>query len=252
MTLASRTVTVPLTSGSYTRSMNVPTATTFSIANNGKGRTPMRLGTGVYGYSGSIAFDLTADMRNFMLDGDFFERDERFSITMCDGDGQITASRCAWSSASISGNADQLVTGSISFNSCNGYHEEVELKDANSRDYQADSSLQKYWQYGNDGVTSFTMSFTRSVTDVYMNETDLLTPSFLRVGALSADVNVTCWHDWKYHRTIHLGNKKITFNSSSYIKEKGYSVQGLEGNSLKTYTLSAIGLTSRSDLFDVD
>ena len=90
ITLNGFTATVPLKSGQYTRSHDVPTANTFAVPNNNRRRSPIQLGTGVYRYSGSISFELTAEMRDFMLDADFFQRDELFSITLCDGDGMVT------------------------------------------------------------------------------------------------------------------------------------------------------------------
>ena len=244
-------IIVPLLSAEYSKSQNVPTATTFHTPLNTSTRSIIRLSSGTSSYSGSISFELTGRLANLIFTQEMMYRRNFLDIMICDGEATIPIVGAVWNSFTISANPNSIVNGSISFSSCNGYRENIQVNNGNSPpDFFDDlPNLAPYWQYGAEGVESFSLSFSRSVNPIYLNEPVWIGPSYLRVGMLEANFQITCWEKWFNHLTLQLGPRKITFNSSAFTSQRSYSFSGLSGNGVKSYTVNALGQYGSNQIF---
>jgi len=250
--------TFPMTNANYSRSVNAEVQQTFaawmeSLVEPSK----IQLGYPTYSWSGSLTFDYTQDIINliFTTNRSFFTRDSGFNIQLHDGEKYLYVD-AVWNSISLSSTAGGLVNGTIAFSSCNNYELDFKLYDeSGAKDIPKDFELQPYWQYGDSGVADFSLSFSRNVTPVYLNEKKWLGPSYLRVGLLEASANLTYWKDMvsddDMTRKLKLGNKTITFNKASYFSEKAYAFSDATGESTKTVSINATALKSAEKLFTI-
>lgn len=242
-------VTVPLLSGSYDRSMQVPMQSTFSAPLDGSKRTKIRTGMGVYNYSGNMSFEMSTELVPVLINENMFKRLSFLDIEMSDGEGLLRIPGAVWSSFGIQADAGGIIQGNISFLSCNGYNHDIEVLEPNSDVALDDSNIEPYWKYGGEGIQSFQLNFSRSIMPVYLNEKNWIGPSYIRVGLLDVSLSVTCWERWFDHASIRLGEKTITFNSASFMSSRGYQVAGINGEGMKTYTNTALGIEGDGDLF---
>lgn len=252
---ASQRIKVPLLSGNYDRTMQVPMQSTFSTPLNEKARGRIRTGTGIYAYSGAVNFELSDELRDliFASHGGFFQRCSFLDIVLCDGQGQIEIPGAVWSSFSLQGDVGGIIQGNISFQSCNRYQHEININAENSpgTKYAVLPELEPYWKYGGEGLQSFQLSISRTVSPVYLNEKHWIGPSYLRVGLMDASFGVTCWEKWFEHNSIRLGTKTLTFNTASFQNARDYQFAGINGEGVKTYTNNASSLAGDKDLFTI-
>lgn len=247
---------VPLLNGNYDRTMTVPMQSTFSTPLNDKKRAKIRTGSGVYSYSGSIAFELTDVLRDLIFDTqlNFFKRNAFLDIELCDGEGIIQIPGAVWNSLNISGTVGGIINGSISFMTCNGYCHEITViaPTASGEEFDTLPNLEPYWQYGGEGVQDFQLALTRNIMPVYLNEKKWIGPSYLRVGLMDASLSITCWEKWFDHNSIVLGNKTLSFQDGAFQNSRSYQFAGMGGEGLKTYTNNAVGLSGDGDLFVIN
>ena len=242
-------VTVPLLSGSYDRSMQVPMQSTFSTPLDGSKRTKIRTGMGVYNYSGNMSFEMSTELVPMLINENMFKRLSFLDIEMSDGEGLLRIPGAVWSSFGIQADAGGIIQGNISFLSCNGYKHDIKVFDPNPSITLDDPNSEPYWKYGGKCIQSFQLNFSRSIMPVYLNEKNWIGPSYIRVGLLDVSLSVTCWEQWFDHASIRLGEKTITFNSASFMSSRGYQVAGINGEGMKTYTNTALGIEGDGDLF---
>ena len=255
---------LPMLSATYSRNCSVPTASTYHIPMDDSKRTTIRLGSGTYSYSGDISFEWTDQMASLIFGDsasssslpDFFSRRSFLDMVLCDGEGYIDIQGAVWSSFNLTGQTNSLISSSLSFSTCNGYVKDIEVTDVTNGSsrpswYNINNvDLEPYWQYGEEGVESFTLSFSRQVQPIYLNETVWKGPSYLRVGMMEANFQLTCWEEWFDTLSLTLGRKKkIVFNSSAFMSQRSYQFSGIQGNGTKTYTLNALGQKQALDLF---
>lgn len=242
-------VTVPLLSGSYDRSMQVPMQSTFATPLDGSKRTKIRTGMGVYNYSGNMSFEMSTELVPMLIDENMFKRLSFLDIEMSDGEGLLRIPGAVWSSFGIQADAGGIIQSNISFLSCNGYQHDIEVFDPDPSVALNDPNIEPYWKYGGEGIQSFQLDFSRSIMPVYLNEKNWIGPSYIRVGLVDVSLSVTCWERWFDHASIRLGEKTITFNSASFMSSRGYQVAGINGEGMKTYTNTALGIEGDGDLF---
>lgn len=253
----------PMLSATYSRNCSVPTASTYHIPMDDSKRTTIRLGSGTYSYSGDVSFEWTDQMASLIFGSsvssdslpDFFSRRSFLDMVLCDGEGYIDIQGAVWSSFNLTGQTNSLISSSLSFSTCNGYVKDIVVTDVTNGSsrpswYDREIDLEPYWQYGEEGVESFTLSFSRQVQPIYLNETVWKGPSYLRVGMMEANFQLTCWEEWFDTLSLTLGRKKkIVFNSSAFMSQRSYQFSGIQGNGTKTYTLNALGQKQALDLF---
>lgn len=244
-------IILPLLSANYSKSSNVPTFNTYDTPLNSSTRSTVRLSSGTNSYSGSLNFEMSRNLGEIMFQESFMKRRSFLDIMLCDGEAKIKVEGAVWSSLSISGSAGQIVNCNLSFNSCNAFKEDIQVLDRSNApdDFDDLPDVEPYWQYGAPGVESFSLSFSRGVSPVYLNEPTWKGPTYLKVGMLEVDFQITCWEKWFEHTSIALGNRKITFNSSAFVSQRSYDFSGLQGNGTKSYTLNALGKDGDDQIF---
>ena len=251
---------VPLLSGGVSRLNSVPMQTSYSLPFDVTPRSPIRLAKGTYSFSGSITFELTdslsdiffsADKGGYDSIGTFFQRSSFLNIVMCDGEGTINLKGCVWNSFDLTVAPGGTISCTLSFLTLNGYNEDIIVNDTISGAITDTSTmeLEKYWQYGAHGIQDFSLSFSRQVTPVYLNNT-LKTPTYLKVGVLDIDLKVTCWENWFLHPIIQLGKTKTLELHGDFQSEKSYNIAGINDLGTKTYTNKATN-TSISSVFTI-
>lgn len=248
------TIILPLLSADYSKSMNVPTATTYDTPLSTSTRSTIRTGSGVQSYSGSVNFELTRSLSLLVFQNSFMVRRNFLDMRLCDGEARIDVEGAVWSNFSINGSAGEIIGSSLSFSSCNGFKNniQVEEKPQAPGDFDDLPDLEPYWQYGAEGAESFSLSFSRSVQPVYLNEDSWKGPSYLRVGVLEVDFQITCWEKWFDHLSVALGKRKIVFNSSAFVSQRGYNFSGLNGNGTKSYSVTALGKDGADQIFEFE
>lgn len=244
------TVTVPLLSGNYDRAMNVPMQNTFSTPPNSSKRNKIRTGTGVYSYSGAISFEMTKELCSELITENLFKRRSFLDIEMCDGEGVIRIPGAVWNSFGLQADMGGIVVGNLSFMSCNNYDNDISVLPP--EEYSLDDfNLEPYWQWGNEGVQSFSINFSRTAAPIYLNERNWIGPTYIRVGLMDVSASITCWERWFMHSSIKLGEKSIVFNRNSFLSSKGYQIAGNNGEGSKTYNIEASGTDSNEDIFEI-
>ena len=243
----------PMTSGNYSQTTEAQMDKTFAAWYDESVRTPMQTGWPVHSWNGSLNFEYTPDIVDIVFGNNlsFFNRTHQFTIQMSDGEKYVETDG-VWSGVSLQSTANELVTGGIQFSSCNRYVDHIVTHDNSGSQLIGDyPTLQPYWNYGADGITDFTLSISRNVTPVYLNEPNWSGPSYLRVGLMEASASVTCWKEWEHHWTLRLGPKIIHFNSASFVSDSAYAFSDSTGESAKTYTMSLSALKSTERLFTI-
>ena len=253
-------VVVSVTSASFLRGLDVPTASSFYLPQDedtdSSARSKIRLGYGVYSYSGEISFELSLSSLS-LIKNSFFKRNSIFHIAMCDGENTLSIANCVWSNFNITGEPNSTVNISISFLSNNGYKNDMVLSegDLNSPLYDETDRLIPYWQTGIDGIQGFGISFSRSVTPVYLNN-DLKTPSYLKPGLISVVANVNCLEECLDDITsdglkIKIGSNKTVDITHHLLTESGYNMSSLSDIGLKTYSWTSIANNTISNIFNI-
>lgn len=255
---------LPMVSADYSRSQNVATMTPFDVdvlTGQSYSRSTFRIGSGTYSYSGNLNLEMSKGLTDLIFTSDFlFSRRNFIDLRLCDGEKVMNIDGAVWSSLSLNVQANQLISCSLGFSTCNSFKQDIKdiITDYDGiipENFDGDETLvelEPYWQFGNPHVESFSLSVNRNVTPVYLNESSWKGPSYLRVGLLEVSMSITCWDVWFDSMEIALGySKKMTFNSSAFLSQRQYSFAGIEGNGVKTYSLNALGTQGASSLFSI-
>lgn len=241
-----------VTSASVVRSLNIPSVNSFYTAFSGDisaggneiPLTSIRLGYGVYNFSGNLNFELTENAINTICTDNFFNRNNLFHLTLMDGMKQLNISNCCWSSISFSYASNEIPTCSIAFLSNNATENDLSIINQGSPKLNT-SNLIKYWNTGGKYVNSFNVSFSRNVSPIYHNG-DLKTPSYLKPGKidLSLDVTYLPFVTFSGGLSLKMGSGKTLTLSKSVVNEimtnKQFNITGLNDAGMKTYSFNAI------------
>lgn len=252
---------LPVISGNISRSLNVPTVNSYFLPDQlsiGSGtskhsevKSQIQVGYGVYSFQGSLDFEMTNGMTG-LLDvnddkngeyGVFFRRNSIFHVQFFDGKRTCTVRNCAWSDFSISGSPNSAVRASMNFQSNNGYRSDLDIQKGNvstGASFDSEDFLLPYWRCGSSDVLDFSLSISRPVTPVFLNN-NLYVPSYLRVGLASVSLNMTCMSPKSWDAIIYIGDKKITFNGAR-LQTYDYQMTTLSDVGNKTYTWTSISL----------
>ena len=304
-------IILQVNSASITKSVNVPTINAYYLPFQTDDQDQLkevksliRTGYGTATFSGSIDFDMTygalklldvssKDALDFQEDvdyGNMFKRNSVFHVQFFDGQNTCTVYNCVWNSFSINCQANSLVTCSLSFQSNNGYCEDLlidrkQLKPVSSTndafEFDENDLLIPYWQTGREVkeenkkvsqiLTQFNISFQRNVQSVFLNNI-WRTPSYLKPGLISVNMNMT-YADYmkkddffennsnnndsdKNELQIYIGNqsdhgKIITFNNA-VLMNNAYNMSSMSDVGEKTYTWNSIRLNNTNPLFKIE
>ncbi len=266
-------------SASITRSLQIPTQNSYYLpfdrqsAARAPAQSQIRLGYGIYSYNGEISFEFTKGMLRFLSNnvnnggrsmlGESFDRNAIFDVQFFDGKRTCSIYNCVWNSISINAQPNSLVTGSISFQSNNGYHSNLFLYNDNVLpNYRFDDSDLNipYWETGADEFETFSISFDRNVSPVYLNN-DLKCPSYLRAGMITSSMNVTTidhhsgWHSGHVGNgapgdiTVKLGDsKKFTLKAAAMTSQQ-IGLPSMSDVQSKQYSWSSMQVDPRDPPF---
>lgn len=263
---------VPYTNASVTRSHEVPFVETSDVPWSNEPRSKIRLGHGIYTFSGSLGFELTDGLRNTIFTtsntsdatGVFFARNNMFDLVIADTD-KISLEGCVWNSFSMSCNVNQLPTCELGFDSLNlksniDDREEIILEAwTKPPGFKNDAyhSMGRYWQYGVEDIMlqNFSISISRSVTPVFLNN-PLKTPTYFHVGKLEVGVSFTCATEWFTGEddvppaSFSLGDGYYFQLLNAYQQSKNYTFRDLGSLNTKTYTMNGTN-NSTSEVFRI-
>ena len=254
-----------VTSANVTRTTNIPELHSYylpfkeSASNSAK--SPMLAGRGTYTFSGEISFELTAGtLRNF-LNPPFFERNSFFSMAFYDGQNVCAVTNCVWSSCTITCAPGSLVTVSLSYQSNNGYMDDIQVMpwDGDGLQYDENDLLIPYWTCGHAGFQSFTLTFDRSVTPVFLNG-NLNVASYLRPGLVTVNLQVEAlefiesWSNLDFI-PIMFGSgkdswKQINLNNS-ILQSSSYNMSSMSDTGAKTYVWRSLSSNPQNPVFTV-
>ena len=255
---------VPVVSANVTRALNTPTINSYFLPESGSASvdglehtqalSPIRVGFGTYQYSGSIIYEMTTGMAN-MLGDNFFNRASLFDVQFYDGRKTCTVRNCAWNNFSINGQPNSAVSVSLGYQTTNGYMEDLDVKTGSLKDYSFDSDdlLIPYWQTGAPGIVDFSLSFDRSITPMYLNNT-FKGPSYLKVGMMNVTVQLTTmdYIDAMDGESlgIKIGPKKVTL-SKRVLTSLDYNMSTLGDVGMKSYSWTSISRNAATAVFSV-
>lgn len=242
---------ISILSGSVVRNLQIPSAGTFYLDNIVKSK--MRMGFGTYSFNGNVTFEMTEECLGIFSQG-FFGLESLFSLEMFDGEEGIIISNNVWNSVNFNYNSQQIPTCSIGFLSNNGGSEDFT---ASSRTTGGSATPVQYWNASAGGAEaeSFNLTFSRSVTNVYLNN-DLKVPSYMKAGVTEISLSITCFDIDVSGLSCKLGkNKTISISGGAVqnlMQGKGYNVSGINSAGMRTFTFTGIqdsGVTG--DIFTV-
>ena len=298
------TIMFQVNSANVTRAVNVPTINAYYLpfqTNDQEKlkevKSSIRCGYGTVSFSGNIDFDMTyGALKLLTVDqklnndedytyGSMFQRRSLFHIQFFDGMHTCTLYNCVWNSFSINCQANSLITGSLAFQSNNGYCENLmitknkDVLDGSSSqfsfDFDQNDLLIPYWQaamdQGYDSVlTQFSLGFDKNVQPVFLNNI-WRAPTYLKPGLVTLNLNAT-YIDYydplnpknnsssssgsQSNIIINIGNdkengKKITLNSA-VLMNQSYNMSSMNDVGEKTYTWNPIKLDNTKGLFSIE
>ena len=173
-------------------------------------KSQIRLGKGTYTFSGEISFELTLGALKEFFHDDFFKRDTLFTVSFFDGQNVCLLVNCVWSNIQIQCSPNSLVTVSISYQSNNGYVDDLQIikYEIETMSYNERDLLIPYWTCGHDGFQEFSISFERPVTPVFLNGS-LNVASYIRPGLITVSLSATTieyFESWDERLDICLGS----------------------------------------------
>lgn len=218
----------------------------------------IRVGDGTKVTEGNFSFDMTEENTEYFIKAEGLHRNKIFSFGFTDSNAaKVTATACVCTSFSVNASSGSLITCSISF---------ISMKDINksfsdsgnasalNEGLWADNTLALYNGVSlenNDAIVSVSLSFSQSVTPVYLNTTKQF-PDYLRCGAVSLTATIQSLVDKEpltaVNNQIKIGSGKIKLNDP---KLQNYSVNHKGGGDIGsfTYTYIATKATASNSLF---
>lgn len=269
------TILVQVTSLNITRNLQVPTVNPFFAphnSNNNKIEHAIRTGFGLYSFQGNITCELSNNLIELLLrDNSILDRNNLIFLQVFDGLKRIRINNCVWNSIQIQGNPNSIATVTIAFQTNNGFDTDFNMDDTYEKmeiDYQ--DFLIPYWQTGRQGLISFSLSFDRNVTPVYLNN-DYFVPTYFRPGIInmSLTTDILDMDEDKQNRggfklsnknetildddqtiTIYIGSKQIKLNYA-ILQSMVYNIASLTDIGAKSYSWVSIPLDSDEPICDI-
>ena len=260
-----------VTGASVSRQTNLPLINSYYLPyhdrNNESAKSPMLLGKGTYTFTGDISFELTYGSLREFLNSDFFERDVIFSMSFFDGQNTCVVTNCVWSSFQIQCAPNSLVTVSMSYQSNNGYVDDLQIFQNEDTDmtlvYDENDLLVPYWSCGYEGFQEFSIGFERPVTPIFLNG-DLHTASYLRPGLVGVNLSATTIEyieDWDEELDIAIGNEARAGTQftghhgivllKSVLQACQYNMSSMTDTGAKTYTWNSISENAHERIFRI-
>lgn len=263
-----------VTNASISQNYNIPTVQPYQLpgnqssvnsdqssVNSEKLYHPIRVSYGTCGYSAEISFELSNGFINKMFTDDlnFFDPFYFIDITMYDGRDIYTLPKCVWQSFSISCQPNSICTSSLSFQSLNGWVENISSSSSTSVPsctFDTEDFLIPYWETGASGLQSFNIKFDRKITPVYLNN-GLVTPTYLRPSFIDVDLSLTFLQGYyptfsssdnsTTNLNIKIGSKTVTINYPALINRQ-YNMSTNSETSSQTYQFKSIPFISTQGL----
>lgn len=249
---------VQVTGASITRSLNLPLQNPYFLPFDGIGevKSPIRVAFGTYSFNGDISFELTNGVANDIFNRHFYDRNGLFSLQFFDGQNTCTVRNCVWNSLGISCSPGGTVKVSISFQSNNGYEDDLQINSYNLNtmfEYDEDDLLVPYWQCGHEHFEEFNISLSRNVAPVYLNN-DLKVPSYLRPGMVEIGLNATTIEyvdSWEDVFDIRIGKYHNIRLNGSVLKSSQYQMSSMADTGAKSYEWTSIADNPLNPIFTV-
>lgn len=216
-------------------------------------------GDGCFTFSGEISFELTEGASKAFIVENMFKRNSWIAIEIFDQQQVIKIFNCVWENVTISCASNSLVSMSISYQTNNGYSENLQVIPSGDAGitYDENDFLIPYWECGHqDGFVEFSITFSRSVTQVFLNN-DLCVASYLRPGLVEITLSATMLDYVKYLSNNGIMEIKIgSFRSISLLWSKlmtmQYNMSSLTDVGVKTYTWNSIANTPDEPIFQIN
>ncbi len=208
---------------------------------------PIVCGSGIYTFSGEITFELTYGVLDFVLNPMLFKRSTLFCMQFYNGSKTCTIYNCAWTSVTITGNPNSMVTVSISFQSNNAYNSGLMLSDTDFRSghyYDASTFYVPYWKTGMSGVEEFTLTFSRSVSQQFLNNS-CCTASYLRPSPTEVSFQATTPSTGmsEGELSIRIGSKTVVL-LDSFLSSGTYNMSTMSDIGRRTFVCQGIRMDS--------
>lgn len=254
-----------VTQASVSRQVNVPTLSSYYLPFNdpdGTARSQIRCGEGTYAFSGELSFEMTQGVLEEIFDEDFFERESLFSVMFYDGNEACRVTNCVWSNIGIQCSPGNHVNMSISYQSNNGYEDDLDVNEFSSDDieleYDENDLLIPYWTCGQEDFKEFDINFERSVTPVFLNG-DCNTAAYLRPGLVTVSLNATCLDyidDWEDELEILLGAgtdaERSLIIKKAVLMSSQYNMSSMSDIGVKTYSWNSISTKAFDKVFSIE
>ena len=224
---------------------------------------PIRCGYGLFTFSGQISFELTRGTLEFLFNEVLFKRDTLFSVQFYDGKKTCTVYNCAWTSISIQGSANSMVNTDISFQTNNGFSENLVIHNMDAREgqmYEDTDFFIPYWQTGSPGIEEFTLSLNRDVSAIFLNN-EFNTATYLRPGTIEASFQATIpqyildtgneqLNLEEGQLTIMVGSKHLILNNK-VLNSSTYNMSNMTSIGKKVYSWGSLRDTPTEKLFSI-
>lgn len=245
-----------VTNASISRTRNIPTVNSYYLPylSSDGATSPIRLGDGTYTFTGELSFQMTKGVVDNLFKSDLFSRNSWFSLSLYDGRKEIGISNCVWSGININCAPGGTVTMSISYSSNNGYHTDFMIsKNVSSISYDDNDFLIPYWQCGHENFLDFSISFSRNVTPVFLNN-DLYVPSYLRPGLAEISLNATTLtyiSSWGSEIDVKIGKSHGIKLLKAALQSCQYNMSSMNDVGAITYTWNSIGTSATTSIFSI-
>lgn len=251
---------------SVSRATQVPTLNSYYLPflDSDTAKSPIRVGPNLYTFSGELTFEATYGVVDEFFNDDFFSRSSWFWVSFFDGQNTMLMPNCVWSSVTITCAPNSLVTMSISFQSNNGYLEELQISSGNANDdiyYDESDLLIPYWTCGHEWFSEFSITFNRNVSPIFLNN-DFTVPSYLRPGIVDVSLQATTIEyveNWEDEMDIKIGCTPSGSTPNTHgikllmsnLMSKQYNMSTMTDTGAKTYTWNSIAMNAQDSIFEI-
>lgn len=207
----------------------------------------IRVGDGTKVTEGNFSFDMTKGNTEYFIKPAGLHRNKIFNFSFTDSNvAAVTATACVCTSFSVNASSGSLITCSIGFISMKDITKSFSGGSNSSspnKELWADDTLALYngvSLLNNTAIVSVSLSFSQSVTPVYLNTTEQF-PDYLRCGAVSLTATIQSLVDSEplssTSSAIKIGLGTIKLNDP---KLQNYSVNHKGGGDIGSFTYTYI------------
>ena len=241
-------VQVLVTSASFARERTISYMTMLDVPPTNDSRSRVAFADGVHVVTGNTSFDLTSQFMPKLTTSEFLRRLHQFDVTIHDGINDYTLEDCYWTSLSLSGAPDGLISTNLGFIARNNWS-----PGGPAISFVRNRVPYGYWYSGNEDVREWSLSLNQDVSPVYSNE-DTVWPRYLRVGLWDATLEVTTYDQLQAHDTVVIATSSFTITgntASDGYNFGGQSDLGTYTHSFQSGTVIDGGLSSAIDIISV-